>query len=140
MKTRLIVTGILILITGAFFSSISLFQASESGVITVLLYDGDHLVSEEVIAFKKGDTLLGIMNENYEIICMNASYEPDSSCEIASFLEVSGRIILEIDSLKSNWTSSYIEIEINGEKSIVGIDTLKFKDEDVIWFRLKSLE
>jgi len=140
MKTRLIVTGILILITGSFLSAIQLFQASDHGEITVVLYDENSLVSETVIEFEAGDTLFEILNESYEITCMNNSYEPDPSCEVASFSGVSGRIILEIDSLKSNWTDSYIEIEINGEKSNYGIDALKFEDEDVIGFRLKSLE
>lgn len=140
MKSRLIITGILVLLASLTLGYFSFFEASNDGEIHVELYDEDRFISETTIAFDEGDTLYDLLRDHFEITCMSASYERDPSCQSASFSSISGRIILEIESLTSNWVDSYIQIEVNGEKSSYGMDTLIFKDQDVITFRYVPLD
>lgn len=140
MKNRILISIILIIIAASILGTFRLFQASSDGEITVILYNEETQISETIIPYEADDTLYELLASNFDITCMNASYEPDPDCDMASFSGISGRIILEIDALKSNWTDSYIEIEINGEKSSYGIDALNFTDQDVIGFRYTPLD
>lgn len=140
MSKRLGVTLVLIAL-GAFISfQLGLFEARNEGTLTIELYDESSFIMREVISYDEGDTLLEILNNEFEVVCMNASYEPDESCSVTQFSGLSGRILLELGPLKTNWTDSYIQIEVNEEKASYGMDALNFEDNDIITFRKTNLD
>ena len=135
MKKILISCVALALIIGSFLA-LSFFDFSDiDGTISIILKDeiGDTISSKEY-EFTNEDTLFNILEENYEVGCANSSFQLSDVCEKGMF---SSRIILEIDTLKTDWRNSYISIYENGEYSVHGIDDISLNDGDIFEFEFK---
>ena len=91
-------------------------------------------ISKKEFEFTNEDTLFNILEENYEVGCANSSFQLSDVCEKGMF---SSRIILEIDTLKTDWRNSYISIYENGEYSVHGIDDISLNDGDIFEFEFK---
>jgi hypothetical protein len=133
----LLAIGVLLSV-GLFFGRT--FQAPEAGVITIVLVDDDVERSKATWPFEQGDTLYDILSRHYTIYCADRSYQIDPSCAPAMFSEITGRVLLGIDDLESNWTDTFIQIQINGVPSPLGMDQLEFTDQDIISLVLKTVE
>jgi len=133
----LLAIGVLISV-GFFFGRT--FQAPEAGVITIILIDDDVERSKATWPFEQGDTLYDILERHYTIYCADRSYQIDASCAPVMFSEITGRVLLGIDELESNWTDTFIQIQINGVPSPLGMDQLEFTDQDVISLVLKTVD
>lgn len=116
------------------------FQAETSGSLTIILVDHEEEVRRDVTWYHEGESLYDILSRNYEISCASPTYEPDPSCEPQIYSEVTGRILLEIESLKSNWKDTFIQIQINGMPAVYGVDQVKFNDQDEIRLVLRTVE
>jgi hypothetical protein len=116
------------------------FQAPAAGVITIVLIDGDTEISRDVHAFNEGDTLYDILSRNYTIYCADHNHQKDETCTPTKFLEITGRVLLGINELESNWTDTYIQIQINNVAPEKGMDQLEFTDQDVISLVLKPVD
>lgn len=138
-RIGLTMIALLILIAASWFFGRP-FQAETSGTLTIVLVDHTEEVRRDVVEYHEGESLYDILSKNYEIRCANALYEPAPSCEPLIYSEVSGRILLEIESLKSNWRETFIQIQINGIPAVTGMDQLKFNDQDEIRLILKTVE
>lgn len=135
MKKILISCVALVLIIGSFLA-LSYFNFSDiEGTISITVKDeiGDTISNKE-FDFTSEDTLFSILDENYELGCANSSFQLSDVCEKGMF---TSRIILEIDTLKTDWRNSYISIYENGEYSVLGIDDISLNDGDKFEFNFK---
>jgi hypothetical protein len=95
------------------------FLAQTGGTIRIVITDEhNNNLKNDVIEYRKGDTLVSILSEHYECTLENG-------------------MLLSLDELKTptDW-SYFICIYVNGEMSAYGINELEFKDKDVISFVL----
>ena len=135
MKKALLSIAALALIILSFFA-LSYFDFSDiEGTISITIIDeiGDTISNKEY-DFSKDDTLFSLLDENYDVGCANSSFQLSDVCEKGMF---SSRIILEIDTLKTDWRNSYISIYENGEYSVHGIDDISLNDGDIFEFEFK---
>jgi hypothetical protein len=107
--------------------------ADYDGQITIIIHDGNQIVTEDVVSYSKGETLLDIMNEEFDLVCANASYKPSNECQDLLF---GSPVILEIDDLKTNWKDNYFAIYINDNYSNLGIEMISLIDGDIIQFKV----
>ena len=116
-----------------------LFQnrgANYDGEITIIIHDGIEITSEETILFNEGDALLDLLNEQYNLVCANASYKPSSECQD---LFLGSPVILEIDGIKTNWIDTYFAIYVNDTYSNLGVDMINLNDGDIIRFEVQEV-
>jgi len=135
MKKILISIVALALIIGSFLA-LSYYDFSDvEGTISITLKDeiGDTISSKEY-DFTSEDTLFNILDDNYNLTCANSSYQESDICEKGLF---TSRILLGIDTLKTDWRNSYIAIYENKEYSTQGIDNISINDGDKYIFEYK---
>jgi hypothetical protein len=116
------------------------FQTNTAGEVTIILVDGNTEISRNNHAFKEGDSLYDILSENYQVYCADRHYQKDETCTPVTFTELTGRILLSINSLESNWSDTFIQIHLNGVPATAGMDQLQFTDQDEISLVLKTVE
>ena len=110
---KLLVTmvAIVVLIVGVYAISNS-FTSTSLGTIQVELVNLDgQVTSEKEIAFKEGDTLVGLLEQNYE----NVLVQDGMVMSIADFTTA------------EDW-STFISIYVDDEMSMVGILDIEFTD------------
>ncbi|KHF39411.1 DUF4430 domain-containing protein [Halalkalibacter okhensis] len=93
---------------------------------TVVLSEEDHenILSEDTVTFEQGQTLMEVMDENYEI---TTAYE--------------GAFISGINGIEADdETSSYWLYTINGEEALVGATEYELEHGDLIHFHYDSIE
>lgn len=135
MKKILFSVVAILLIISSFFA-LSYFNFSDvEGTVSIVLIDeiGDTISSKE-FEFTSEDTLFDILDQNYEVICANSSFQRSEECEKGV---LSSRVILEINELETDWRNSYISIYENGEYSVIGIDNIALNDGDEFVFEYK---
>lgn len=125
-------------ITGLVFGA--QFQANMDGEVTIILIDGETEISRNTHAFNEGDTLYDLLSKNYQIYCADRNYQKDDMCAPVAFAEITGRILLGINDLESNWSDTFIQIQLNGAPATAGMDQLQFTDQDEISLVLKTVE
>ncbi len=109
--------------------------ANEDGSIRIIVTDGETLYDGE-IAFTEGETLFELLDEMYDLSCADMNYKSDDTC---SFTSMGNHILLRIEDIESDWTSSYIAIYENGEYATQGVDSLELNDQDEFKFELKMV-
>ncbi len=133
---KIIVSVFAIMLIVSSFLVLSHYDFSDiEGMISITLIDeiGDTISSKE-FEFTSEDSLFTILNENYELGCANSSFQLSDVCEEGVF---TSRILLEIDSVKTDWRNSYISIYENDKYSTVGIDSISLNDGDKFVFEYK---
>ena len=133
---KLVISIITVFIVIASFVIYSQLNKNDSiGEITIIVVDeiGD-TISNKTYDFTETDTLFTILDENYELGCADSSYHLTSNCDFTIF---GNRAILQIDTLVTDWTNSYIAIYENDEYSALGIDSIPLNDGDVFRFEYK---
>lgn len=124
MKNTVMKLVVTLLVVGFLFGFFLVQQSNEarnSGEVTIQVIYTDDLMFEEVLTFKVGDTLMGLLITNYEI-------------EYISYLGL-GRMITKIRDLQQT-QNAYIMIFVDGELSSVGIDLIELEDGIVVSFKL----
>lgn len=135
MKKVVLTVSILLSLVGLFF----IFQnngSSNAGEIVVLVKNGDTIMSEETIFFEEGDTLFDVMEDNYELVCADMSYNPTNECKDLLF---GSPVILGIDGLETNWSDNYFAISVNEEYSTLGVDLIVLEDGDIVEFAARNV-
>jgi hypothetical protein len=135
MKKILISFVAVFLIVGSFLV-LSYYDFSDvEGTISITIKDeiGD-IISNKEYDFTSEDTLFSILDENYDLGCANSSFQLSDVCEKGLF---TSRILLEINTLKTDWRNSYISIYENDEYSTQGIDNISLNDGDRYLFEYK---
>ncbi len=101
-------------------------NASETkGNITVEVIDlnGEKVIDDK-IPFKEGDTLLGLLKENYEL-------RSDDS--------YGSTFIYDIDDVKTG-NDTFLGIYVNNEMSMVGVDLIELQDGLIVSFRVTIID
>ena len=132
MKKLVISVIALIIVAASFIIFSQLNKNDPTGEITIIVIDeiGD-TISNKTIEFKESDTLFSLLDDNYELGCADNSYQITTECEELLY---SSRVILKIDSLVTDWNTTYIGIYENDEYSSLGIDLISLNDGDVFRF------
>jgi len=135
MKKLVISVVALIIVAASFIIFSQLNKNDPIGEVTIIVIDeiGD-TISNKTIGFTESDTLFSLLDENYELGCANNSYQITTECERLLY---SSRVILKIDSLVTDWNTTYIGIYENDEYSTLGIDLISLNDGDVFRFEYK---
>jgi hypothetical protein len=137
MKKILIV---LVTIVAGYFAAIYFLEPVEGdieGGVTIILIDEDgEVISDVRYDFEEETTLFQLLDREYDLACASSSYQPDETC---SFVQLNSHILLEIDELKTNWTTSYIQILIDDTPSNYGVDRILLTDNTSYTFKYVDL-
>jgi hypothetical protein len=137
MKKILIV---LVTIVAGYFAAIYFLEPVEGdieGGVTIILIDEDgEVISDVRYDFEEETTLFQLLDREYDLACASSSYQPDETC---SFVQLNSHILLEIDELKTNWTTSYIQIIIDDTPSNYGVDRILLTDNTSYTFKYVDL-
>lgn len=91
--------------------------------IEVINLNGEKVINDE-ISFKEGDTLLGLLKENYEL-------RSDDS--------YGSTFIYDIDDVKTG-NDTFLGIYVNDEMSMVGVDLIELEDGLIVSFRVTIID
>lgn len=95
------------------------------GDITIEVIDlNKEKVINDKISFKEGDTLLGLLKENYEL-------RSDDS--------YGSTFIYDIDDVKTG-NDTFLGIYVNNEMSMVGVDLIELEDGLIVSFRVTIID
>ncbi len=113
-------------IVGLFYILYDDNEATGQGSIEITVYDQSGTVaSSESHLFYEGDTLFKVMDRHYDLTCADAQYNPDNSCDTT----FSGRhILLGINDVESDWTNTFLYLEVNGVMATRGVDEVELED------------
>ena len=122
MKNKKILWAVLavIVIAAAYILIAKPFTPKGDGSITVKVTDIDQkLIKEKKIVYKTGDKLTDLVSNNFDKVLIKDG------------------MLMNIESLEtpSDW-AQFIAILINGEMAMEGIETLPYKNGDVLEFRM----
>lgn len=137
MKKIIIVVFVIL----AGYLSVSYFSTpssgdSEGGITIILIDKEQNIISEETYLFESEITLFEFMQTRYDLGCANNSYRLDETC---SFTMLDNHIILGIDDVVTDWTSSYIQIYIDDAPSEYGVDLIALKNNTTYTFKYVDL-
>ena len=91
--------------------------------IEVINLNGEKVINDK-ISFKEGDTLLGLLKENYEL-------RSDDS--------YGSTFIYDIDDVKTG-NDTFLGIYVNDEMSMVGVDLIELEDGLIVSFRVTIID
>ena len=121
MKKIVVVILLLVAMIGTFFIIKNVNEADSDGVIIVEVMDKDeNVVKTKEIEFYIGDTLAELVKKNFDNVVINESNY--------------GNLILCIETVETDFTTSYTSINVNGEPSMVGMDQIELIDGITITF------
>lgn len=137
MKKLVVSTVILILAVVSFFMLKEEAKAESFGQATIIIIDESGLeIIHDEIKFVEGQTLFEVLEENYTVACANDSYRISDVCEKTTF---GGHVILQLDTIETDWYNSYISIYVNDTYSTSGVDLISLTDGEVYKFVYTSL-
>ena len=130
MKKELILKLVVTFIGIVVVALVGIFLLKENtsetkGNITVEVIDlkGEKVIDDK-ISFKEGDTLLGLLKENYEL-------RSDDS--------YGSTFIYDIDDVKTG-NDTFLCIYVNNEMSMVGVDLIELQDGLIVSFRVTIID
>lgn len=132
MKKAFVTIGMMVGLAVSLFLYDQTLPTPTAGSVTIVLSEAGDPLQETMHAFTESDTLFSVLDAHYDIACADREFQPTTSCEPLSFSGVEGRILLEIGPLKSDWFTSYIALNVNGEHAAYGIDQLSLEPGDTI--------
>lgn len=121
---------------GYTYASTPLSGDNQGGIKIEVVNDLGEVIIRDSYEFKEETSLYDILHQNYSVGCANSSYELDYSCEYESF---NSHIILAIDDVETDWYNSFLEITINGENSVYGVDSIMVEDDTTYKLTYTSL-
>jgi hypothetical protein len=117
---KLVVTfiGIVVVaLVGIFLLRENISETKGNITIEVIDLNGEKVIDDK-IPFKEGDTLLGLLKENYEL-------RSDDS--------YGSTFIYDIDDVKTG-NDTFLGIYVNNEMSMVGVDLIELQDGLIVSF------
>jgi hypothetical protein len=117
---KLVVTfiGIVVVaLVGIFLLRENTSETKGNITIEVIDLNGEKVINDK-ISFKEGDTLLGLLKENYEL-------RSDDS--------YGSTFIYDIDDVKTG-NDTFLGIYVNNEMSMVGVDLIELQDGLIVSF------
>ncbi|MBN2605251.1 MAG: DUF4430 domain-containing protein [Bacilli bacterium] len=137
MKKLIITIGILVVAAGSFFYFSQNKKQDIVGEITIIIINEiGETISTDDYAFSSEDTLFSIVKENYSVGCANTAYQLSDSCDAVIF---GSRVILQLESITTDWQNSYISIYENDQYATAGIDSIALNDGDIFRFEYTSI-
>ncbi|MED4017249.1 DUF4430 domain-containing protein [Sutcliffiella cohnii] len=102
-------------------------QNEEVSKVTIKLVkdNGEEVISEEAFEFEAGETLLNVMEENFELTTEESSF---------------GVMITAINGIEAGIDDYYWIYTANSEEVLVGAHEYELKDGDVIEFNYSKYE
>lgn len=138
-KMKRTVLGLLlffVVFLGLFGCSFARTTAEGLGQITFELYDSEgSLVATQEVDFYAGDTLLGLLQEEFTVYCADETGEPTDSCD---YVGPYGVYIMGINDIHAYETGTYLAFYINGAYATSGIDTTEIADGYVYAFKYET--
>ncbi len=100
----------------------------ELGTFTLIVQDenSNEILSDE-IEIDKEVTLLEVLIQDYTVTCASSTYT-DTECDASN----SSSILLSIEGVQSTWTTSFLQITINGGYGTTGIAGTYPSNNDII--------
>ena len=123
---KLVVTfiGIVVVaLVGIFLLRENISETKGNITIEVIDLNGEKVIDDK-IPFKEGDTLLGLLKENYEL-------RSDDS--------YGSTFIYDIDDVKTG-NDTFLGIYVNDEMSMVGVDLIELEDGLIVSFRVTIID
>ena len=123
---KLVVTfiGIVVVaLVGIFLLRENISETKGDITIEVINLNGEKVINDK-ISFKEGDTLLGLLKENYEL-------RSDDS--------YGSTFIYDIDDVKTG-NDTFLGIYVNNEMSMVGVDLIELQDGLIVSFRVTIID
>lgn len=123
---KLVVTfiGIVVVaLVGIFLLRENISETKGNITIEVIDLNGKKVIDDK-IPFKEGDTLLGLLKENYEL-------RSDDS--------YGSTFIYDIDDVKTG-NDTFLGIYVNNEMSMVGVDLIELQDGLIVSFRVTIID
>ncbi|MCF7927118.1 MAG: DUF4430 domain-containing protein [Candidatus Izimaplasma sp.] len=137
MKKVIVVIAIFLLATTSFYIS-HLSRTNNAGTIEIMLVNQlDETILQENVSFNKNDTLLDVLTRNYTIKCANALYSKTVSCDEVT---LNNYVVLEFESVKTNWKDTYIAIYVNGEYSTKGLAHIDLENNMSLRFEFRKVD
>lgn len=131
MKKIVLTVVALFVAAGGFFVQAQLLENDEAGSITITIIDDQQEVYKTTdITFVEDDSLLGVMEDEFTVSCADNNYQP-TTCGNAGMM---GHVILEIDTISTDWINTYFAIYINDEYSTYGVDDVTLNDGNTYTF------
>lgn len=101
-------------------------ENDEYGEITIVVINElEETVFNQTLLFDEEDTLFELLDENMDVKCANASYQISETC---TKLNVNGRVLLGLDTVETDWYTSFLAIYVDDEYSEYGIDGIALQD------------
>ncbi len=108
--------------------------ATGIGFVTFELYDQNEvLVKEKTVEFFEGDTLLGLLQENFTVYCPDESNVATTAC---TYVPSYGIFLMGLDNVQAfDSTKEYLAFYINGEYASTGVDGATIADGTIYTFK-----
>jgi hypothetical protein len=134
---KLFLSLIILVLTAYVLTPFFNLENQTTGTIMITIIDNNDQIKTEEIGFTEGESLFEVLNNRYTLECASVTYQPDATC---SHTMMGSHILMSIDDLKTNWTNTYIEILVDGERSMYGIDLIELQDNMAITFQFQTIE
>ncbi len=135
---KVIASALVIIVMAVFWTILTVDTPYEQpdgigNVMVVVVAEDGSIIIEDRLSFKEGDTLLGVLDQNYTLRYTTTSI---------------GRILLDFESVKTDFERDFIQIRISGQLlrsgaepllmdndlSPVGIDSIPLVDGNRYYF------
>lgn len=114
---------VVVALVGIFLLRENISETKGDITIEVINLNGEKVINDK-ISFKEGDTLLGLLKENYEL-------RSDDS--------YGSTFIYDIDDVKTG-NDTFLGIYVNDEMSMVGVDLIELEDGLIVSFRVTIID
>lgn len=113
--------------------------SDEEGSLEFEVHDDEgSTVIDETYAFYEDDTLFTVIDRHHDTVCADHAYEPDPSCE-ATFGD-RGRVVLGVDGVMTDWTDTFLYLEVDGTMANYGVDTVPLEDGSEYVLRVEDAD
>ena len=110
--------------------------ATGIGEITFEIYETDGVRLEtKTVEYADGDTLLGLLRDNFIVVCEGSDGESDETC---SYTGPYGIYLLAIDSVSVVGQSAYLAFYIDGDYAMTGVDATPIVDGTIYAFKYET--
>jgi hypothetical protein len=114
---------VVVALVGIFLLRENTSETKGNITIEVIDLNGEKVINDK-ISFKEGDTLLGLLKENYEL-------RSDDS--------YGSTFIYDIDDVKTG-NDTFLGLYVNDEMSMVGVDLIELEDGLIVSFRVTIID
>ena len=136
MKKKVLGFLLLLLIGLTLIGCNTRVTASANGSIVFELHNGQEVISTKEVDFYTGDSLLSLLQANFDVVCADENNQPDPTC---SYVGPYGVYLIAVGEVSTDVTKNeYIAFYINGEYAMTGIDSTDVVDETVYQFRYET--